>query len=324
MHVMKRRMALLLAGLSATASIAGCDVFSGDSSDGSTEATGTLRIAVTPALDTAALRIGVRDGRFERAGLTIELNEQPDQNAALAKLKAGEVDIAFAGNVALLRAAAAGTRLQLQGEAYQAGANTMALVSLPDSGYREPKDKPAPRIAVDTDPGVGSLTTRSALRDEGLNPDDVTFVPRPFHTMGDALSSRQVDAAWVVEPHLTKLQKELGATVVLDTAKGTTAAFPMSGYASMRTFADASPDLLEHFRNTLSEVQRTTTTPRAQQELPTFADVDPTTAALVSIGEFPERINHERVQRVADLMQTFGLIRDRLDVNGMSPPEAQS
>lgn len=324
MHGMKRRVALLLAGLSATASMTGCSVFSDDSSNGTTSVTGTLRVAVTPALDTAALRIGVRDGMFERSGLNIRLLEQPDQNAALNKLKSHEADVAFGSNVSVLRAASSGTQLELQGEAYQAGPNTMALVTPPNSGYHEPEDKPAPRIAVNVNNDVGTLTARSTLKDAGLNPQNATFVPKPFNQMGQALSSGEVDAAWVVEPHLTKLQKELGVTVVADTSTGTTLDFPMSSYVSTKKFATSSPNLLGKFRQVLSSAQREATPTRVQQELPTFADVDPTTAALVSIGDFPDRINHVRVQRVADLMQTFGVIPARLDVNGMSPPEAQS
>ncbi|MQA07346.1 MAG: ABC transporter substrate-binding protein [Pseudonocardiaceae bacterium] len=316
--------ALALVVLVITPSIGGCDVFTDESANGRPGAPGSLRIAVTPSVDTAALRIGVKDGLFDNAGLRVRLVEQPSRTAALDKLKAGDVDLAFTSDVAVLRAASSGVRLQLQGEAYQAGPNTMALLAAPDSGYTEPQQRPAPRIAVDTRGDVGELATKSAMKDAGVDPNGITFVPRPFRAMADALRTGEVDAAWVVEPYLTRIQKELGATMVLDTAQGTTEDFPMSSYAATTRYADRNAPVLTRFRSVLADAQRSATVTRVQQELPTFTDVDPTTAALVSIGDFPDRLNHVRLQRVADLMLTLGAVRDRLDVNEMSPPPLRS
>jgi NitT/TauT family transport system substrate-binding protein len=121
----------------------------------------SLRVAVGSAIDTAPLCLAVADGRFTRAGLRVDLVEQGGQNDGLAQLAAGKLDVAFASDVAIFRAAAAGTAVQLQGEAYTAGSTTMALVTLPDSKYIEPGAKKAPKIAVNMLDDLGTLAARS-------------------------------------------------------------------------------------------------------------------------------------------------------------------
>jgi ABC-type nitrate/sulfonate/bicarbonate transport system substrate-binding protein len=280
----------------------------------------TLRVGVGVAIDTAPLRLAVADGRFQRAGLRIQLVEQDSDAAALAQLASGELDIAFASDVALFKAAAGGTALQLQGEAYTAGQNTMALVTLPESILQAPNDLRFPEIAVDTLNDLGTLTTRSALAGAGVAAERITFVRREPDTMVDAIRSGEVDAAWMTEPHITKAEKDFGARVVIDTARGATLDFPVSSYASTAAFAETNPRTLTLFRQVLGEAQQHGSDPMVIREaLPELADVDETTAALVSLGDYPISMSAVRLQRVADLMHSSGLIPARLDVQSLLP-----
>lgn len=283
----------------------------------------TLRVGVGDAIDTAPLRLAVADGRFQRAGLRIQLVEQDsddDAAAALAQLTSGELDIAFASDVTLFKAAADGAALQLQGEAYTAGQNTMALVTLPDSVLQAPNDLRFPEIAVDALNDLGTLTTRSALAGAGVGAERITFVQREPGTMVDAVRSGEVDAAWMREPHITRAEKDFGARVVIDTARGATLGFPVSSYASTAAFAETNPRTLALFRQVLGEAQQHGSDPMViRKALPKLADVDETTAALVSLGDYPISMSAVRLQRVADLMHSSGLIQARLDVQSLLP-----
>ncbi|MFD8494132.1 ABC transporter substrate-binding protein [Amycolatopsis sp. NPDC059657] len=299
----------------------GCSMFGNDQGPAavSLERT-TLRVGVGNVIDTAPLRLAVQEGRFVSAGLRVDLVEQGQENTAIGKLAAGELDVAFASDVALFRAAAGGTALQLQGEAYTAGPNTMALVTLPSSKYPEPAAKKSPTIAVNMLDDLGSLAAKSTLGTAGVDPKKIHFEQRPFDQMAQALTDGEVDAAWMVEPYITRAEKELGARILADGAAGATLDFPVSGYASSGMFAQANPKTLALFRLVLSEAQQRADDPAVVRgALPKFSDIDATTASLIALGTYPATLNGIRLQRVADLMHNEKLINDRLDVMALLP-----
>ncbi|WP_298177104.1 ABC transporter substrate-binding protein [Saccharomonospora sp.] len=279
-----------------------------------------LRIGVGNAVETAPLRLAVSEGLFHDEGLRVELMELSEEDNAVALLTNGEVDIVSAGDVHLLSAAAEGVKLQLQGEAYVAGSGSMALVTLPESHYTSLSELPAPRIAVPTQNGLGTLTARSVLESAGVDPNMITFEVVPFERMVNALRSGQVDAAWLSEPYLAEAQKEHGARVLADCAHGATETFPMSAYAATEEFATRNPQTLALFRQLLEKAQqRGSDTGVIRRSLPQLADVDEVTAALVSLGTYPHFAHAERLQRVADLMHGSGLLSQRLDVTSLVP-----
>ncbi len=307
----------LVAALLATA---GCGVFSGG--DASTDAPlerAELRIGVGSPLDTAPLRVAVADGEFTAAGLSVTLVDIP-ADQAIGKLSAGEIDLAFASDVSIFRAAAAGTALQLQGEAYTAGRNTMALVTLPGSDYTEPTLKKSPKIAVNMLDDVGVLAARSVLATAGVDVNKIQFKQHPFDRMPQALQAGEVDAAWMVEPYITRAEKELGASILADGARGATLDFPMSSYVSTGAFGQGNARTLAVFRKVLGEAQVRAADPAVVRDaLPSFSDIDRTTASLISLGTYPVSLNGIRLQRVADLMHNSGMIGARLDVQAMVP-----
>ncbi|WNV82006.1 ABC transporter substrate-binding protein [Umezawaea sp. Da 62-37] len=320
-HVLRRAAALVACALTVVSTTAGCSLLSGGGDSGATDIErNTLRIGVMPVVDVAPLRIAINDKLFEKAGLQVQLVPQTSEEESLKQLDT-TLDITWASHVTLFRKAADNTQLQLQGEAYQAGANSMALVSI-GSAYDAPAKKPNPRIAVNSVSDIGALTTKAVLETAGIEKQKITFVEMPFEKMQQAMQSQAVDAAWMMEPFITKVQRETGARIVTDTAIGPTKDFPMSGYASSKKFADGNPKALALFRSVLREAQQNATNNKlsVQDVLSSYIDVDQQTAALVSVGTFPLSLNPIRLQRVADMMDTEGVLQNRLDVQQLLPP----
>jgi NitT/TauT family transport system substrate-binding protein len=281
----------------------------------------SLRVAATTNLDAVPLRMALQRGVFERAGLNVEVIEREDQAGALAALTAGDADVAVAGNLELLQAAAEGTELEFQGEAYIAGPNTMVLVSIPGSDYEEPTDNPSPVIAIEPGRPLGRLATRSRLATEGIAPEQVQFKTLEFDEMGPALRSGEVDAAWLCEPRVSKAQREYGAQIIADTSRGAMLEFPISSYAAMRKRVRENPRTFEILRRALSQTQQLANDPVSVREyLMSLHKLDKSTVAMVSIGSYPTSLNGVRLQRVADLMHRNGIVGERIDVAAMLPP----
>ena len=313
------RLAAVLTTCVLTAS---CGLFDSSSNGGTADVErNILRIGVAQVVDVAPLRIALTDKLFERAGLQVSLVSQTNEAEAIKQLDS-TLDITWATHVSLFRAVAEGTELQLQGEAYQAGPNSMALVTSANSDYDDPGKRPAPTIAVNNETDIGALTTRAVLDTAAVEKQKIKFRAMPFAEMENALKAGTVDAAFMMEPFITKAQRNIGAKILTDTARGPTLDFPMSGYASSKKFADANPKTLKAFRDVLREAQQRAQANKlsVQDSLTSYADVDAPTAALVSVGVFPLSLNPIRLQRVADMMDTEDVLSGRLDVQQLLPP----
>ncbi|MFC5054727.1 ABC transporter substrate-binding protein [Saccharothrix xinjiangensis] len=303
------------------ATLTACGLLPGTDGDDRPEVErNTLRIGVLPVVDVAPLRLALNEKLFERAGLQVQLVTVGDETEGIKQLDT-TLDITWGSHVNLLRAFAEGTQLQLQGEAYQAGSNTMALVTL-DNAYDSPDKLASPRIAVNTLGNIGALTTTTMLRTAGVEKQGIRLQEMPFEQMVDAMRAGTVDAAWMTEPFITQAQRNAGARVLADTAIGPTKDFPVSGYASSKKFAEANPRTLTLFRQVLRDAQEAASNDKlsVQDVLTSYMDVDQQTAALVSIGTFPLSLNPARLQRVADMMDTEEVLPERLEISDMLPP----
>jgi NitT/TauT family transport system substrate-binding protein len=124
----------------------------------------------------------------------------------------------------------------------------------------------------------------------------------------------------MTEPFITTAQQSLGARVLADSSRGATMDFPVSAYASSGTFAQANPRTLAAFRQVFADAQQRASDPSVvRQALPRIARINDMTAALVALGQYPTSLSGVRLQRVADLMHSTGMLTDRLDVPSLLP-----
>lgn len=316
-----RRPARLLGALA----VAGCLTLTACSSSPPDQphdaANEPVRIAVTKAIDTVPIRIAVERHLFEQAGLRVELVEQRDQREGVAALVSGDVELAFAGNLAWLSAAAGGADVQLQAEAYISGPNTMALVTLPGSTFAEEPPRRDPLIGVEPGDDLGKLSARTRLTTQGLGFRGVRFSELVFDDIMMALGADRIDAALLIEPQVSRAQKEYGAEIVADTAVGSMLHFPMSSYAARGAEVRKRPETFRRLREVLTEAQETAADSSVvRRALSRFTSLDETTAALLAIGTFPTSLNAIRIQRVADLMLKSRFLRERIDVESLLPP----
>jgi ABC-type nitrate/sulfonate/bicarbonate transport system substrate-binding protein len=167
---------------------------------------------------------------------------------------------------------------------------------------------------------VGTLVARSMFATAGGDPGRIKFVTRPFDQMPAGLRDGSADAALMIEPFITKAQQDLGARILADSSRGATSDFPLSAYATSARFAQANPRTLAVFRQVLAAAQeRAGDQSVVRQALPRIAGIDDMTAALVALGQYPTSLNGVRLQRVADLMHSTGMLADRLDVQSLLP-----
>jgi NitT/TauT family transport system substrate-binding protein len=128
-----------------------------------------------------------------------------------------------------------------------------------------------------------------------------------------------VDAGVLVEPYRTEAARTYGARPVVDLFSGPTANLPYNGYYVNSKFAQQNPHTVNAFLRALWKGAEDATSNRkdVEQILPSYTNVDPATASLIALPNFPTGLSTANVQRVADLSTKFGLIGGHFDVSSM-------
>ena len=279
-----------------------------------------LRVGVLPIIDNAPLYIAIQKGFFAEEGLKVTPQLVQGGALALPQLTKGGLDIAFTNYVSVFKAQADGGKFHILTEGYQAKPNVLGIVATSPK-VTQPGDLKGKTVAVNTLDNVATLTIRSALTVNDVDPKSVKFVEVPFPGMASALQRGKVDAAWMPEPFITSAAKALGARLVLDTAVGPTADFPVAGYVSTATFADRDPRTVAAFKRAMQRAQELAADRQnVERVLPNYTKIDPETAVITNVGVFPtsEDPSPVRLQRVADLMLQTSLLSARLDVKNLT------
>lgn len=310
--------------LVAVGTVAGCSALgSSETSDsgGNTQVEKSrVKVAVIPQLlDIAGYVRAKNAGYFRAEGLEVEEVAIKSATDAVPQLKADQLDFAFGNWTTFIEAQAkkaADIRLVMDGQ--QATEGMSALVAMPDSGIRSPKDLAGKTIGVNALKSNVELTIRAVLQANDVDANTVQFKVIPTSAALNALQTRQVPVMSLQMPNLTIAKQQLGVVVVADRATGPVADFPISGYVTSAKFATDNPKTVAAFQRAMAKGQGEVADRQVLEEtMLTYADIDPNIAKLVVAGAFPTSVDKTRLQRVADLMQTYGIIVEKFDVGPM-------
>ena len=331
-------MSAAIGALAVAALAAGCQVAGAQSA--SPGGTVTLTVAATPGIDDAPLYLAVKNGLFKSAGLDVRIHSYQSVSQELQALTSGRADVA-AGDYADFFYAQATSRADLRvvADGYHAAPGVMEVLTLPSSGITTPQDLEGKTIGT-TEPqlipvqkgvpvpySLETVATQSVLDNDGVNPAQlpadrqVKWRPMPSANLINALANHQVNAILIQEPYIYEAESRLGAIEVLDSCSGATASLPLSGYFALGSFAHKNPDALQDFRSALQRAQAAAVQPGpVEAVLAQHSGMSMETASLVTVGAYPTSLDAASLQRVADLMFSFGVLVRTLNVAGMTGP----
>jgi len=176
---------------------------------------------------------------------------------------------------------------------------------------------------------INYLLAASVLTENGIKLPQVRFPtkPIPFPIMAKQLAAGKIDAAALPEPFATAAEQNYGAVVLTDLNQGATEQFPIQGYVTTRSWAARNPHTLSAFIAAISQGQQIadTSRPAVEQAMeslqgPQNGQIQPIVASVMAINIYPTAINKTRIQRVADVMFQFGLLKSRFLVAPMIGP----
>jgi NitT/TauT family transport system substrate-binding protein len=287
----------------------------------------SLTVGAVPVADEAGLYIAKDQGLFAAEGLNVTIVPILSSADATKGQNDGKFDIT-AGNVVsyVQEQVAHQSDLEIVAEGSLMQANNQALYTLPESPVTNIADLKGRRIGVNVLNNIGTLLISSVLQEHGMSVHDVHFVPIPFPELGQALQRHAIDAAWLPEPTASADAQSMGLQELADLDQGATAGFPVGWYVVTKAWAKKYPRTLAAFLDALRQGQQIadssrTAVERAMEKLPAPFTVSPVIAAVMSIETYPltiaPHINRVRVQRVADEMLRFRMLKTKFQVSSM-------
>jgi NitT/TauT family transport system substrate-binding protein len=292
----------------------------------------TLNVGVVPAMDSAGFFIALHDGLFAKEGLTINYSPAVSSETAVAQQLMGQLDISGGNYVSYINEAAVDHQpIEVVAEAsiMQQGAQT--IFTMPASKIKTLAQLKGHLVGVNAPGNIEYLLGVSVLQENGITPSTVKFptAPIPFPQMGGMLASGKVSAAILPEPFASQAEQQYGAVPLTDLNQGATSDFPIEGYVVTKQWAAQNPNTLKRFLAALEVGQEISDTNRPAVEQ-AFEDINGARngqvtagiAAVMALDTYPIGIDATRIQRVANVMFEFGLLKNRFNVSSMLMPSS--
>lgn len=199
-------------------------------------------------------------GKFDEAGIDLQLVEVQGGPAVVAALASGEVDIGYSAPIPPINARINGVDLKMVlaiGYEMEPGTKYVWLTASKASGIATLADVKGKKITFNANGGLCELTWRDYLATAGIKWEEVEPVVLPFPQQEAALQQGTVDAACSVNPFYAAIKQnteiapvELAAGSLADKSKPTlidvvftTDKYVAENLETLKTFARVSDDM---------------------------------------------------------------------------------
>jgi NitT/TauT family transport system substrate-binding protein len=302
----------------------------------------SIVVDAVPTADEAGLYIAQDNGYFAQQGLNVKIVSVNGGELGLPDLQDGKAQLLAGNYVSFIQAQInhaaeiyvnnrpVGTkpinlRIVAEGSVMQAG--NQALYVMPNSRIKTVSDlvKYHASVGVNTPNNIGQVLLGSLFQGNGLSLGDINQVFQPFPTLVTMLAKGQINAAWLPEPFATIAKEQLGAVQLADFDQGSLQNFPIGCYIGSAQWVQTHPNTVAAFLRALQKGQQVADSNRAAVEQGLEKNTQPATPTLfadvMTLDTYPLTMDVPRMQRVANAMLEFGIIKKPYNISNMIQPE---
>jgi len=322
-----RRLLATTAALALATTLAACG---GDGSDDSSSGGGgggsdevrSIRVGVIPIVDVAPIYLGVEQGFFEDRNIDVELVPGSGGAAAVPGVVSGDYDFSFGNVTSILLAGSEGLPLRVVANGVSSTGDVAtdfsAVVVPANSPIQSVADLEGKRVAVNNLKNIGEVTIRKGIEDAGGDPSNVEFLELPFPEMPAAVAGGNVDAAWVVEPFVTVATGQ-GARAIFYPFAEPIEDLTVATYFTTEQVIQEDPDLVDDFQAAINEsLEYANSNPdEVRRILLTYTQIPPAAAEQIRLPSWPQEVNWDSIETVAELMADFGITEEPTDVDAL-------
>lgn len=326
---MKRRFIAVLAaasvlGLSACGSGSPSSTGGGAATGGGDSSLTKVSVGVIPIVDCAPIYLGDKQGFFKEEGLQLDIQTATGGAAIVPGIVSGSFDFAFSNLISVMVAKDKGLDLKFVANGAsttgEIGKDIGGVVVPAGSSIQSAKDLAGKTVSVNNLSNIGDTTIKSVIEKDGGDPNSVKFVEVAFPDAPAALANKQVEAAWILEPFLSKAVAEGGKVVSwnfvemhpeLDIAGYFTKAETIQGKAELtQKFTRAMNKSLEYAQQHPEEVRAI---------VGTYTKIDEAARAAIVLPRYRVEFNQDAFKTLGDAAAKYGTLTKAPNADELLP-----
>ena len=298
----------------------------GPSGDTTASAEGTeLRevvIATQAIVDSAPLYLGVEKGLFAKQGIDLTIETSAGGAAVVPGVISGDFDFGRGNMLSTMLAVDRGLDLKCI-----ANANTTAgdpdfgaVVVLEDSPIKTVADLEGKTVSVNTLANIGDTTIRSVVEEGGGDPSGINFVEVGFSEAPAVLESKQVDAAWILDPFLTESLNS-GARVISYNFSEFHPELDISCVFASTAMMEKEPELVAAFQTAMNEsLEYSQENPDEVRDIvSTYTKIDPEVLQEIVIPVFRPDFSREAAEKLGKKAVEYGTLSKEPNLDELLP-----
>jgi len=280
-----------------------------------------LHVSIVPIFDVAPLFAAKEQGYFASEGIAVTTQAVQGGVVGIPGLVSGAYDVSYSNSISTLMALERGIDLRI----IAVGApeedqppDPAGLVKRKGDPFRTGKDLEGKTVGVNARRDIEWLVVRGWIKATGGDPDKVDYREVPVPQALDALKSKQVDAALVLDPFLTiglgKPDFELLAWPFQIVLPRTRPAFWVVTGATADRKAELVTRFIHGFRKGVAWVNANRGTEPYLKLVSSYTRIDPDLVKKIHVPPELETPDLGPIKELMALMREQGLLSKDIDV----------
>lgn len=276
-----------------------------------------IKLGSTPSAETVSVYAAIEEGIFAKHNLDVEFVTLPLNSTTPQAIVAGSLQIGGLTPPVQIQAAAGGLDVVIVSGASVTDPSTaknFGIVVGANSDIAKAEDFVGKKVGV---PGLGAfldILFRRWLKENGVDLNSVTFIEVSFPNMNDVLKGGSVDAVVSADPFITRIVAAGTGEVLAgyELPMGQSIAY----LSSTREWADANPDIVKRFRESISEAAEfvKSNPDKAREHISRYTKLPMEVVTTLAVPVTDPVVTEERLRWWVDVMREQGLVQDELDV----------
>lgn len=277
-----------------------------------------VRIEGAPIADGAAAYLGDAKGIFAKHGIELVRSIGQSGAATVASVVSGAVDVSGSALVPLLTASSRNVPIRIiaaQSSATLEDPDFLGVIAKPDGPIKSFKDLGGKTVAINALRNFLELTLKMAVKADGGDPTSIKFIEIGFPEMQGLLERGAVDAAYAVEPFVTRSTKK-GMTAIGYPSRVLGKGTLVGAYFTSAAFAEKNPQLLAKLIDAITESQAYASAhpDEVRDIILTYTKLTKDDVAAMTLPRYDSKLDVAAIERTTKAMLDFGMISKSPDL----------
>lgn len=274
-----------------------------------------VRVGYTAVSDFASVFVAKEQGIFAKQGIDAELTLVAINSTLPAALVSRSLDVGGMTPPVLLQAIAADIKLTVvSGVSATTDVLTFGAMARTGLTIKSAKDVEGKKVGV---PGLGAtlhILFVRWLKNQGVDPKQVTFVETPFPVHADALKAGTVDVVVTAQPNIDRIVNTSVGSMFVDLGadiKGRPGAY----WVAASAWVQANPAVAKNFREAIREagVLIDSNAALAREDIAKYVKLPPQIIATLPLPKVVADVNTADIDWWAGVLTDQNLIDKKLN-----------